>query len=330
MPALFRHLMVTAGAAFALAGCATVREETVERPPEVVTYLLPAPREAIVFAPFVIAESRGYYAQQQVSVNFVTLAGGVKVGEALSRGEGDLGGAVGDTPVLLRNRGLAIKGVALLGDRSFLTLITRSPAPQARKNLKGSRLGVPSFTDVSFYALQGFLHAASVDPEQVDVVAQPPAQLWQDLGQGALDGIVGTVDWGVKAERSGAVLHYTPLDFHYPAMAQAIMASDDAIHRNPRRIRGFIRATLRAMADIRRNPESAAAEYRRAMPGAEMSDAEIRRTFELLGRHVYGGQRRPGTFDPSVVDRVQRDYLARNLISTIRRSDEFYTNALLR
>lgn len=92
---------------------------------DTVEYILPEPREAIVFAPFVLAQQDGLYANAGLDVRFTTIAGGAKVGEALGRGKGDLGGAVGDTPMRLRARGVPVQGVALLGRHAFRTLTTR-------------------------------------------------------------------------------------------------------------------------------------------------------------------------------------------------------------
>lgn len=298
-------------------------------PRAAITYLLPAPKEAVVFAPFVLAESRGYYAAQGLDVTFRVVPGGVNVGEALSRGEGDLGGASGDTPILLRDRGFAVRGVALLGGHAFLTLMTDSKQHMSSvrpATLEGKRFGVPAFADVSFYALDAMRRKAGLASTSMSVVALPPASLWDKLGKGELDGIVGTVDWGVRAQRGGATLDHFSSDRYFPAMAQAILASDEAIKTDPRAIRAFVRATLRAVGDIRRDPAGSARAYRAVMPKSDLSEAEIATVFSRLSDYVYAGQRVPGAFDMNRVRALQDAYLALKLVT--RRQDPrlFFTN----
>lgn len=295
-----------------------------------IVYLLPAPRDAVMLAPFLLAEGRGYYSAEGLSVTFRTVSGGTRVGEALGRGEADLGGASGDTPILLRERGVAVKGVALLGGHAFLAIMANRRVPITSATMAGKRFGVPSFSDVSFYALDAWRRASKVNRDAISVAALSPPTLWDQLGRGDLDAIVGTVDWGVRAERAGARLDYRSADRHFPAMAQAILASDAAIANNPRAIRKFVRATLRAVRAIQRQPRRSARDYRNLFPQSDLSEHELARVFSLLGRHVYGGQRPAGAFDIRRVAALQDAYLDLGLVGQRRDPIQFFTNDFTR
>lgn len=295
-----------------------------------ITFLLPAPKSAIVFAPYVLAEAQGMYAAQGVQVAFAQVpGGGMKVGAALARGEGQVGGALGDTTLLLREAGVPVKGVALLGGHAFLTLIGNRASAVTATTLKGQRLGVPSLQDISNYALQAAIAKAGLTSADVQLRAAAPADLWAALGAGKLDAMVGTVDWGVLAERGGVTLDYLPTDRFYPAMAQAIMASETALASEPDSVRAFIRASVQAMALIARDPAGAAALYQAAMPDSGFTLAEITRIFTLLGHHVYAGQKRAGAFDPATVAALQDAYLSRQLLTRRRPVSDFFTNEFL-
>lgn len=295
-------------------------------PLETITYLLPAPKDAVTLAPFTLADSLGFYAARGLKVRFQVVPGGAKVGEALARGEGDLGGASGDTPILLRARGVPVKGVAVLGGHAFLTLMTDRRRKLSPTRLSGAVLGVPSLNDVSFYALEAQIKALGLGPGAVTVQAAPPAELWKRLGEGDLDGMVGTVDWGVRAERAGVRLDYVNLDRFFPAMAQAVLASDAEIAQHPERVRGFVGATLQAVALIRRSPERAATAYLTATPTTDLSLAEVAETFRLLGRYVYGGQRIAGRHDAATAMALQTRYLQRGLIEVARPDTDLFSD----
>jgi NitT/TauT family transport system substrate-binding protein len=295
------------------------------RADDVVTYLLPAPKEAIVFAPFVLADLEGRYRRAKLNVKFVVVSGGFKVGEALARGEGDLGGASGDTPILLRAAKQPVKGIALLGHHAFLTLVTRRDSFAASPTSDGKRIDVPALKDTSYYALQNLARSSEVE---IMTQARTPGELIAALGDGEIDGFVGTVDWAVKAERTGIKLDYRRLDDVYPAMAQSIMASDQMIAKRPEVLRKFVQATLGALRQIASDPESAASKYEQAMPANGYSHAEVVRIFTLLASQVYGHAKSIGAFDAAIVQAAEGELLRRGLIQVRRPKSEYYTNAI--
>jgi NitT/TauT family transport system substrate-binding protein len=76
------------------------------------------------------------------------------------------------------------------------------------------------------------------------------------------------------------------IDQVFPAMAQAIMASDQTIQQRPETIRRFIRATLRGINDIKADPTAMARLYTQAVPehaGREaLIETIMRRYVELV------------------------------------------------
>src|SRR5690554_709127 len=87
-----------------------------------VTYLLPAPKTLPSFAPWLIAQQAGYFADEGLNVTFVSGKGGVDVAKQVGAGNAVIGGAIGDTPIIVRANGIPVKAVAVLGAGS-LTLV---------------------------------------------------------------------------------------------------------------------------------------------------------------------------------------------------------------
>jgi NitT/TauT family transport system substrate-binding protein len=309
-----------------LVGLVLYAQPAAARADEKVTYLLPAPKEAIVFAPFVLAEQQGRYRRAKLDVTFVVVPGGFKVGEALARGEGDLGGASGDTPILLRDANVPVKGVALLGHHAFLTLVTRRDSFAASHGFDGKRIDVPSFKDTSYYAVQNLARQSSAD---IKTQARAPDELITALGKRQIDGFVGTVDWGVKSERAGGQLDYRKVDEFYPAMAQAILASETTIAKRPKVLRRFVRATLKMLRQITVDPDMSAKSYEKAVPASGYSHAEIVRIFTLLGSQVYGDPASVGLFDERAVRAAETELLNRDLIEDRQALDVYYTNSFV-
>ncbi|MFO1361922.1 MAG: ABC transporter substrate-binding protein [Burkholderiales bacterium] len=79
-------LAAVLAAALALSG--PVRAQ----PTEEVSYLLPAPAFLPAFGPWMLAQVRGYYAQEGLKVSFVVAKGGVDVAKQVGAGNAPIGG----------------------------------------------------------------------------------------------------------------------------------------------------------------------------------------------------------------------------------------------
>ena len=80
-----------------------------------VTYLLPAVGTLPAFAPWMLAQAKGYYKAEGLDVKFVAGRGGVDVAKQVGAGNAVIGGAIGDTPIIARAQGIPVKAVAVLG-----------------------------------------------------------------------------------------------------------------------------------------------------------------------------------------------------------------------
>ena len=89
---------------FALAAAMVVMAPPARAQTEEVTYLLPAAAFLPAFGPWMLAQARGYYAQEGLKVNFVVAKGGVDVAKQVGAGNAQIGGAIGDTPIIARAR----------------------------------------------------------------------------------------------------------------------------------------------------------------------------------------------------------------------------------
>src|SRR5690554_6151385 len=96
---------------------------------EKVTYLLPAPKTLPSFAPWLIAEHEGYFADEGLEVEFVTGKGGVDVAKQVGAGNAVIGGAIGDTPIIVRANGVPVKAVAVIGAGSLTLVASHSDNP---------------------------------------------------------------------------------------------------------------------------------------------------------------------------------------------------------
>lgn len=323
-----KHTILSAFAAAALAltaGAGAAQEK--------VTYLFPAPDFLPAFAPFQLAKGNGYFDEAGLDVTFQVGKGGADVATQVALGNAELGGGIGDTPIIVRANGLGIRGVALLGGRGLTQLAWREDSGiSGPEDLKGKSIGVMSFQDTTYYNLLGVLASVGLTKNDVDIQAVGPGGLIQLTIAGNLDGMSGVPEWISAIEAAGVPMDQQPVDSVFPAMAQAIIASDDTIAEKPEVVQGFVDAVLRAVRDISADPAAAAAQYVELVPQHSENLAGIEAVMRAYAELIYPeGENQPlGAFDPARIKAVQDFYVDAGIVRTAVPIEELYTNEFIK
>lgn len=309
-------------AAAALASPLAVQAQTQE-----ITYLLPAPGTLPAFGPWMLAQAKGYYEQEGLKINFVTARGGVDVAKQIGAGNAVIGGAIGDTPIIARAQGIPVKAVAVLGAGSLTQLVSHKDEKiESPRELKGKTVTVLAYTDTTYYALLGMLSKVGLTKNDVNIQAAGPAGVWQQFAAKKASAMAGVPDWTVSAMEAGAQVDILPADIYFKSMAQAILASDETIAKNPQLIQKLVRATLRGMKDIMADPKAATAVYVAHVPVHKGKEASIQKAFELFNKYVYAAQKVPGTMDETRLGELQKFYVTNGVVPKETPLKELYTN----
>ena len=295
--------------------------------PQEVTYLLPAPATLPAFGPWMVAQAKGYYAQEGLKINFVAGRGGVDVAKQVGAGNAVIGGAIGDTPIIARGQGIPVKAVAVLGAGSLMQLVTHKDARiESPRELRGKTVTTTAYTDTTYYALLGMLSKSGLTKADVDIQAAGPAGVWQQFAAKKAVGMAAVPDWTAQVIEMGVQVDILPADIYFKSMAQAILASDETIQKNPQLIQKLVRATLKGMKDIMANPKAAADVYIAHVPAHKGKESLILRTFEMYNKYVYANQKVPGTMDETRLAELQKFYVSNNIVPKAVPMKELYTN----
>lgn len=295
-----------------------------------VTYLLPAPPNSPAFAPWIIAQQKGYYAAQNLNMKFIAAKGGVDVAKQIGAGNAMLGGALGDTPIVVRANGIPVRAVAVLGAGGVTMIATNAKANiNSISDLKGKTLTVMSYSDTTYYALLASLRKAGLSKTDVNIQAAGPSGVWQLFSAGKSEAMASVPDWVINAEEAGVNVHLIPQAQIFESMAQAIIASDDAIKNHPEIVRGVVQATLQGMQDIINDPKAAAETFAKAVPAYAGKEASLERVLKLYVEHVYANQAVPGRIDPSRLEAVRQFYVSEGIVAKQPKLDDLYTNQFI-
>jgi NitT/TauT family transport system substrate-binding protein len=292
-----------------------------------ITYLLPAPGTLPAFGPWMIAQAKGYYKAEGLDVKFVTARGGVDVAKQVGAGNAVIGGAIGDTPIIARAQGIPVKAVAVLGAGSLTQLVThKDERIESPRELKGKTVTVLAYTDTTYYALLGMLSKVGLTKDDVNIQAAGPAGVWQQFASKKAVGMAGVPDWTVSSMDAGAQVDILPADIYFKSMAQAILASDDTIEKNPQLVQKLVRATLKGMKDIMADPKAATKVYVEHVPAHKGKEASILKAFELYNQYVYAAQKVPGQMDESRLSELQKFYVTNGIVPKEVPVKDLYTN----
>ena len=296
---------------------------------EKMTYLFPAPDFLPAFSPFQLAKAKGYYAAEGLDVTFQVGKGGADVAKQVAVGNADMGGGIGDTSIIVRANGLAIRGVALLGGQALNQVVARKAANiKSFADLKGKKIGVTSFQDTSYYTLLGAMASAGLKKDDASIEAVGPAGIVQLMIAGSLDAISAVPEWTAAIQAAGVETESYPIGAVFPAMAQAIIASDETIAKRPAVVQGFVTATLKALREIIADPAASAKAYVAAVPQHAGKEAQMEDIMRRYGALVYktANPADLGKFDPARMAAVEKFYVDNGIVEKAVPIADLYSN----
>jgi NitT/TauT family transport system substrate-binding protein len=266
---------------------------------EEVSYLLPAPPTLPAFAPWVLAQQRGYYAREGLKVNFLVAKGGVDVAKQVGAGNAPIGGGIGDTPIIVRAQGVPVKAVALI---------------------------VMSYQDTSYYVLLGVLASAGLTKNDVEVQAAGPVGVWQQPATGKAQAFAGPVDFAISARGAGAKVTTVASDQFIPTTTQAILASDDMIAKRPELIQKLVRATLAGLADIMKDPKAVVPDFVAGSPTFKGREAFLEDVFSQYTEYTYQGAGPLGAINAEKLSAIQKFYVSQGIVPKETPVADLFTN----
>jgi len=294
---------------------------------EEITYLLPAPAFLPAFAPWQLAQQRGYFAQEGLKVNFVVAKGGVDCAVQIGAGNAPIGGAIGDTPIIARAQGVPVKAVALLGGRALAHLaVHEGKGINGPADLKGRTVSVMAYQDTTYYVLLGMMASAGLKKNDVDAQAAGPAGVWQLFAAGKTDAMSAVPEWIANARAAGARVKVYQSDQHFNSMAQIVITSEKTIKERPDLVRKVVRATLKGVRDIMQDHKAVVADYVAAVPQYKGREAYIEEVLGLYNTLVYPGQKTLGLIDPQRMATLQKFYVSQGIVQKETPIGDLYTN----
>jgi NitT/TauT family transport system substrate-binding protein len=307
---------------------AEARAENLEK----ITFLTPAPSTLPSFAAAQLAKGKDYFKAEGLDVEIMTGKGGADVAKQIGAGNADAGYIVGDAPILVRSNGVPVKLVAMFGGGGFSFLVAREDSGiKSPADLKGKTVGVMTFEDTAtYYTLLGAIASVGLKRSDVDIQAMGPTATWQSVATGKAPACSCVADWITLIRATGTKIRVIRYDEIFPAVSQGIGVSDRSIKERPKMVAGLVRALLKGAQEMRSNPDQAAEDFVKFVPGWKGKEAGVKATMHAYASLVYVGQKKFGEVDGARLGKLQDFYLEQKVIKAKTPVGELYTNQFVK
>jgi NitT/TauT family transport system substrate-binding protein len=237
-----------------LAGCQPAGLPTSDTPtPAREVRLLLGFRPDVQFAPFYLAEQKGYFAAAGLKV---TIEHSDDVLRLVADGQAELGVADATDVMIGRTAGIPIRYVSPLYGRFPVALIGQMRITRPEE-LAGLRIGTPGQFGSSWHALLALLHAGGLGPDDVEIREYPQFNQVEGLLNGDVDLITGfRNNEPIQLRARGMAVSLLTVDEFAPLPGPGLVAGDELLASERELAVAVAEAVRLAQEDIAADPEA--------------------------------------------------------------------------
>lgn len=274
----------------------------------------------IQFAPFYVAEEKGYYDDAGVDVTLRHHGQSEQLFTAIAAGQEDLVVAGGDEMLQARSQGVPLRSVATLYQQYPVVLIVPEDSPiTSPADLAGRSVGIPGPFGETYFGLLALLGAAGLSEADVDVqyigFTQQAA-----LAAGHVDAVMGFVNNdAVNFASAGTAVRTIEIppaaDGVTPLVGIGLGVLDETAEARPDEVAAVVEATLRGAADVVADPAAAVEVAARYVPDLDRPErqaaalATLEATVPLYGEAAALGAQDGATWAAMVAFMTERGLL---------------------
>jgi NitT/TauT family transport system substrate-binding protein len=210
-------------------------------------------RPDVQFAPFYLAEQKGYFAAAGLKV---TIEHSDDVLRLVADGQAELGVADATDVMIGRTAGIPIRYVSPLYGRFPVALIGQMRITRPEE-LAGLRIGTPGQFGSSWHALLALLHAGGLGPDDVEIREYPQFNQVEGLLNGDVDLITGfRNNEPIQLRARGMAVSLLTVDEFAPLPGPGLVAGDELLASERELAVAVAEAVRLAQEDIAADPEA--------------------------------------------------------------------------
>src|SRR3989454_7728897 len=277
----------------------------------------------IQFAPFYVAQSKGYYKDAGLDVTFHHGIVNDLIG-SMVLGRDNFVFASGDEELAARSKGLKVIDVATIFQKYPVSLIVPADSSiHTLADLKGHTIGEPGPYGATYIGLLALLYQAHLTPNDVHIKSIGFTQVAALIGR-HVDAVMGySNNEPLQLRKQGFAVRAFDVSDYQPLVSNGIITTEDTFHSQPQLVQSFVQATLKGLRDVIANPSLAVQISKDYVPGMDPD-----RAMSVLQATIpiYRGNGRLGYNDSVTWQSMERFLVAQNIIPSGQDFSQAYTN----
>src|SRR5579859_6135992 len=199
----------------------------------------------IQFAPYYVAQSKGYYQAAGLNVTFHHGFVNDLIG-SMVLGHDNFVFASGDEELVARSKNLPVVNVATIYQRYPVSLIVPANSSiHTLADLKGHTIGEPAPYGATHIGLLALLYQAHLTPNDVHIQAIGFTQVAALLGH-RVDAVMGySNNEPLQLRKQGFAVRTFDVSNYQPLISNGIITTESTYHNEPQVVSGFVQATLK-------------------------------------------------------------------------------------
>ena len=231
----------------------------------------------VQFAPLYVAQEKGFYAEEGLSVkieygfenDFVTLA---------ALGKREFAVASGDQVILARSQGLPITYVMKWYERyPVAVMVPADKGIKEPKELINRKVGLPGFYGTSFIGWKALVYGAQIDESAVNVQEIGYTQA-AAIQKGIVDAaVVYIANEPVQLRNLGIDIQVFEVSDYINLVSNGLVVGERLMANDPELVGKMVRASLKGLKFTIDNPEAAFLIVRKIIPEITDKDAPVQK-----------------------------------------------------
>jgi NitT/TauT family transport system substrate-binding protein len=282
----------------------------------------------IQFAPFYVAQSKGYYKAAGLDVTFHHGFVNDVIG-SMVLGHDTFAFATGDEALVARSKNLPVVNVATIYQRYPVSLIV--PANSSIHTLaaiKGHTIGEPAAYGATHIGLLALLYHAHLSLSDVHVQEIGFTQVAALLTH-KFDAVVGySNNEPLQLNKQGLQVRTFDVSDYQPLISNGIITTEKSLHNQPDVVRSFVRATIKGLKDVIAHPAEAVQISQNYVQGMDTTNAMsvLQATIPIW----QGTSQKPLGFNDSATWQSMEQFLvSQNVIPSVQNLSQAYSNSSL-
>jgi NitT/TauT family transport system substrate-binding protein len=282
---------------------------------------------SVQFAPFYVAQEKGYFNQVGLDVKFnyglesdlIKLVGTNEVPFMIGSG---------DQVILGRSQGLPVRYITRFYREFPVVLFAKANSGiDSLQDLEGKRVGVPGLFGASYVGWQAMVYASKIDANKVMLQSVGFTQA-TSVSEGLVDAAMDYVVNGpVQLRLAGQEVVEFPVSEYVDLPSNGIITNDRVIQEQPELAQAMTSAFMLGLRDTLRDPDAAFAASLRAVPAAGGEQEQVNRAiFDASLKLWQASDEELGLSDPAAWEEAATFMKDMGLIQTPVAAEDLYTN----